>query len=175
MERLAEVLIVPAGPGDAADVARLHVEAWRETYAGILPGPYLRAMNPRTHARRWRLQLTAAKPGDVVLLAEGPGGLIGYCAGAVEGPEAEIYTLYLLKSAQRSGVGRRLLGAAARVLALRGAASLELEVLSENRPARGFYEHLGGKNAGERPVRGWGGGLMETIYHWHDITTLFGG
>ncbi len=172
MERLADCLIVPAGPGDAADLARLHVESWRETYAGILPWPYLKAMNAGVHARRWRSQLTAAKAGEVVLLAEGPGGLIGYCAGAVDGITAEVFTLYILKSAQRGGLGRRLFVAAARSLAAQGAGNLHLAVLSENRPARGFYEHLGGAFAGERPVRGWGGGLMETRYLWRDIGAL---
>ena len=172
MERLADYLIVPAGPGDAADLARLHVECWRETYAGILPWPYLKAMNTGVHARRWRSQLTAAKAGEVVLLAEGPSGLIGYCAGAVEDATAEIFTLYILRSAQRGGLGRRLLSAAAQGLTAQGARSLHLAVLSENRAARGFYEHLGGAFIGERPVRGWGGGLMEARYQWRDIRAL---
>ena len=44
----------------------------------------------------------------------GPGGLIGYCAGAFStgeesGGRAELVTLYLVRSAQRLGLGRRLL------------------------------------------------------------------
>ncbi len=173
MERLADCLIVPAGPGDSGPLARLHVTSWRETYLGVLPRPYLEAMNPDVHARRWRRQLSAPRSGEVVLLAEEPGGLVGYCAGACEGATAEVFTLYVLRSAQRLGVGRRLLGATARALAAQGAGSLELSVLSENRPARGFYEHLGGLRGGERPVKGWGGGLLETRYGWRDIGALF--
>src|SRR5580704_15991591 len=144
MERLIDCVILPAGPADADDLARVHIKAWRETYAGLLPDRYLAAMNPKVHARRWRLQLTRARAGEVVLAAEGAGGLVGYCAGSVPGgpgdaAEAEIFTLYLLKSVQRRGLGRRLLEAAARALAAQGATSLRLWVLNANHPAHAFY------------------------------------
>jgi len=179
MERLADCLILPAGPADADALARLHVATWRETYAGLLPGGYLAAMNAKVHARRWRLQLTRARAGEVVLAAEGAGGLVGYCAGAVpglsgQGAAAEIFTLYLLRSVQRMGLGRRLLKAAALALAGQGATSLTLWVLNKNLPARAFYERNGGRAAAQRPVRGWGGDLMETAYLWDDIRQVGG-
>ena len=144
MERLADTVIFPAGPGDAAALAKVHIESWRETYRGLLPQAYLASMDPRIHARRWRLQLTRARPQDLVLAAEGRGGLIGYCAGAMSTGEAsasraEVFTLYLVLSAQRAGLGRRLLTSAARVFSARGARSLELWVLNGNTRARGFY------------------------------------
>ena len=37
--------IVPAGPGDAAELALVHVQAWRETYPGVLPAAYLARMS----------------------------------------------------------------------------------------------------------------------------------
>ena len=33
--------IRPATPADAAEIARVHVASWRETYAGVLPGAVL--------------------------------------------------------------------------------------------------------------------------------------
>ncbi len=177
MERLADTAIFPPGPGDAAGLARVHVQSWRETYRGLLPGAYLAAMDARIHARRWRLQLTRARPDELVLAAEGPGGLIGYCAGAFStgeesGGRAELFTLYLVRSAQKTGLGRRLLTSAARVFSARGARRLGLWVLNGNTGARGFYHHLGGRAGPERPVSGWGGGFRETAYVWEDITTL---
>ena len=82
-QALDEVFIVPAGPGDAAELARVHVRAWRETYHGLLPAAYLDRMNVVSHARRFRDQLIAAPPGEVVLAAEGAGGLVGYCGAAI--------------------------------------------------------------------------------------------
>jgi ribosomal protein S18 acetylase RimI-like enzyme len=174
MERLVDCLILPAGPADAEALARVHVRAWRETYAGLLPAGYLAAMNARVHARRWRLQLARARSGEAVLAAEGPGGLVGYCAGAVptgqeSEEEAEIFTLYVLKAAQHLGLGRRLFAATARVLAAQGATSLRLWVLNGNRAAAAFYARNGGRKGETRPVRGWGGDLMETVWRWDDI------
>lgn len=176
MERLAETNIIPAGPGDAAALAEVHVRAWRETYAGLLPAQYLARMNTAVHATRWRRQLSRARAGDVVLAAEGPEGLVAYCAGALLTNsairEAEIFTLYVLRSAQGLGLGKRLLGAAARVLEAETARSLRLWVLSGNVRAREFYAHLGGVQVAERPVSGWGGGLSEVAFRWRDIRAL---
>lgn len=174
MERLASYNILPAGPGDAAALARVHVRSWRETYAGLLPEPFLAQMNPGVYARRWRRQLMTANASDLVLCAEGAGGLVGYC-GATEGSNgAEVSTLYVVRPAQRRGVGKRLLSSAARVMASRGAFSLHLWVLSTNAKAREFYEHLGGTAVEERRVSGWDGAYRETAYSWPDIRKLAG-
>jgi ribosomal protein S18 acetylase RimI-like enzyme len=173
MERLAEFVIVPAGPGDAAALAEVHVKAWRETYRGLLPDLYLERMSVAQHAQRWRRQLTRARTGEVVLAAEGPRGVIGYCAGAVVGgAEAEIFTLYLIKAAQGGGLGRRMLEMTALALAAQGARSLRLWVLNGNDRAMGFYEHLGGVAVSERPSPGWSGAMRETAFRWSDIRAL---
>ena len=181
MQRLDAYQIVPAGPGDAQALGEVHVLSWRETYPGLLPAAYLARMDPRLHARRWRGQLMAARPGEVVLAAEGRDGVVGYCAGmagdktqGAEDRSAEVHTLYVVRAAQNRGVGRGLLGAAARTFQAIGATSLHLWVLRDNAPARAFYAHLGGLAVAERPVRGWGGGLTEVAYRWTDITALAG-
>lgn len=173
MQRLAQSLIVPAGPGDADALARLHVATWRETYPGLLPAGYLAAMDEERHARRWRGQLKSVDRPAPVLLAEQRGGLVGYCAaGRARGGEAEVFTLYLLRRVQAAGLGARLLRAMARVLKGDGARALHLWVLSNNRDARGFYDRMGGEVGLSRPVAGWGGGLMETRYRWRNIDIL---
>ncbi|MBV8592935.1 MAG: GNAT family N-acetyltransferase [Caulobacteraceae bacterium] len=173
MERLAHYVITAAGPGDAAELARVHVAAWRESYAGLLPARYLAAMEPLRFETRWRRQLTRAPMAEAILLAEGRDGAVGYCAGALVGTGlAEVSTLYLLRAAQGHGLGRRLLGGVARVLKARGATSLRLWVLRGNDGAAGFYRRLGGVPGAHRPVRGWGDGHEEQAYAWADIETL---
>ena len=175
MERLADTIIVPAGPGDAGGLARVHVQSWRESYSELLPAGYLERMNSALYARRWRQQLTRARAGELVMVAEGPDGLIGYCAGmfnAAASPWAEIYTLYLLREAQGFGLGRRLMATAARAFQSQGAQSLSLWVLTGNTRAQRFYAHLGGSTVAERAVRGWGGGLTELRFEWNDIAAL---
>ena len=179
MEGLLDYAIVPAGPGDAAELGRVHVKSWRETYPGLLPQAYLAAMRPQVHARRFYRELIRAREGDAVLLAEGADGAVGYAAGVMltghgRAADAEVHTLYVLREAQGAGVGRALLGASARVYRARGAKSLMLFVLSGNTAARGFYEHLGGEAFTEVPSKGWGEGLTETAYRWKDIGQLAG-
>lgn len=168
--------IVPAGPSDARDIARVHVRSWRETYAGLLPAPFLAAMNADVHARRWRTSLMEPGPDDVVLLAEGREGIVGYCSA---GPsrfrlpgEAEIATLYVLRRAQGEGLGRRLVQDAARALAAHDARSLVISVLEDNLKARAFYAHLGGRAEEPRADRGPGGLVYEVDYRWPDIRAL---
>ncbi len=173
MQRLANAMIVPAGPGDADALAKLHVETWRETYVGLLPAGYLGAMDVRRHARRWRAQLAASVKPAPVLVAEQRGGLVGYCAGGrARDDDAEVFTLYVLKRAQGGGLGAELLCDMARVLKAGGARSIHLWVLAGNVRAKAFYHHLGAAPDRSRPVAGWGGGLTETRYLWRSIDTL---
>ncbi|HWA62438.1 MAG TPA: GNAT family N-acetyltransferase [Caulobacteraceae bacterium] len=177
MERLAQHVILPAGPADAAALGDVHVKSWRETYRGLLPEAYLAAMRPEIYAARWRRQLAGLNAGEVVLAVEGAHGLVGYSAGALLSgerrlAECEVFTLYLVKAAQGRGLGARLLGAMASTLQAAGAGSMVIWALSANRGARQFYVHLGGAEIAERPVQGWGGGLVETAYRWDDIARL---
>jgi ribosomal protein S18 acetylase RimI-like enzyme len=167
--------ISPAGPGDAVDLARVHVEAWRETYPGLLPQVYLDRMSVASHARRWRFRLMNGA--EVTLAAETPEGLVGYCSGdwtrgGARPGEAEIATLYVLRRAQRAGLGRRLLTGTARALAARGASSLVIWVLRDNAGARRFYEALGGVCERERDEPIAGGLVTSVAYRWSDIEAL---
>jgi ribosomal protein S18 acetylase RimI-like enzyme len=179
VEGLLDYVISPAGPADAAELARVHVRAWRETYPGLLPQTALNRMSIAVHARRFGQSLTRAKPGEVTLLAEGAQGGVGYASGALLGGEgraadAEVFTLYLVRAAQGGGLGKALLRATARVLKAEGARSLMLFVLSRNEMARGFYERLGGEAFAEVASNGWGEGQTETAYRWPDIDALAG-
>ena len=177
MESLLDYVISPAGPADAAELARVHVRSWRETYPGILPQAALNRMNVAAHARRFRLELTRAQKGQATLIAEGVDGGVGYASGAVlsgdgRAADAEVFTLYVLRSAHGLGVGRALLQAQARVLRSEGAKSLMLFVLTRNERARSFYERLGGEAFAEVASNGWGQGLTETAYRWPEIGSL---
>lgn len=168
MQHQLAYAISPAGPGDALDLARVHVASWRETYPGILPRAYLDAMSVQRHARLWRRRLMGAE--EVTLAAEGVEGLVGYCSGGVwrgrEDGLCEITTLYVLREAQGTGLGRRLLTDTARVLAARGAISLIIWVLRDNARARGFYEHLGGKLDAARGETVGGQVIPSVAYRW---------
>ena len=174
-----QFVLFPPGPADAEALGLVHVTSWRETYRGLLPDAYLARMSQEAHTRRFARALLHPGPDDVTLAAADRWGIVGYAQG---GPsrrgragEAEVATLYLLKSAQNRGVGARLLIQAARALAASGATSLVVSVLRDNVAARGFYEHLGGEPEPARMEPGPGGGsYWEVAYRWADITRLTG-
>jgi ribosomal protein S18 acetylase RimI-like enzyme len=169
-------VVFPAGPTDAEALARVHVQAWRETYRGMLPDAFLARMSEAGFTRRFRRDL--ADPRAVILAGADRAGIVGYVMGGAsrrgtEG-EAEVSLLYLLREAQGAGLGRALLEGAARTLADQGATSLMISVLRENAPARRFYEHLGGAPEPPRREPGPGGQLLyEVAYRWADIASLF--
>jgi ribosomal protein S18 acetylase RimI-like enzyme len=167
-------VIFPAGPSDAADLARVHVASWRETYRGLLSDAFLARMSEPGFARRFARDL-ASPDRSVTLAAASRHGLVGYAQGGRSrvGGEAEVATLYVLRQAQGHGVGARLMADMARALAARGATSLVISVLRDNIRARGFYEHLGGEPEAPRREPGPGGGLLyEVAYRWPDISVL---
>jgi len=177
VEGLLDFVVSPAGPADAAELARVHVRSWRETYPGLLPQQALDRMSLPVHARRFRAELTHPRPGRAILIAEGPAGAVGYAScglltGDARAADAEVHTLYVLRAAQGAGVGRALMRGAARMLRAQGAGSLMVFVLTRNAPARRFYERLGGETFAEVTSSGWGADLTETAYRWTDIAVL---
>ncbi|WP_216323974.1 GNAT family N-acetyltransferase [Deinococcus aestuarii] len=171
-------LVRPAVPADAPGLAHVHVTSWRETYTGLMPEDFLtRATGEVARERRegfWARHLSA-ETGEIVLVAEREGKVVAFASGgpAREHPgfDAELYTLYALKSAHGQGIGRALVSAVARELQARGFRSLALWVLDQN-PTRAFYAHLGGREAGERTEPLPGGELREVRMVWDDLAQL---
>jgi ribosomal protein S18 acetylase RimI-like enzyme len=92
-------------------------------------------------------------PGLSFLLAEESGAVLGHLlANAQRPPRLVISRLYVLPSAQRRGIGRRLIEDA--VARHPGASELFLEVEAENAKGIGFYRREGFEVVGERVQAG---------------------
>jgi GNAT superfamily N-acetyltransferase len=173
------LLVRPATPADAPGIAHVHVTSWRETYTGLMPEDFLARMTDLAARERreafWTRHL-GDETAEVVLVAEQAGEVVAFASGGPArdhpGVDAELFTLYALKSAQGQGVGRALVSAVARELQARGFRSLALWVLASN-PTRAYYAHLGGREDGEKrgPLPG-GGELREVRMVWDDLTRL---
>lgn len=167
-------LIRPAALPDAARLGQLHVEIWRASYRGILPGPYLDSLSDVRHAAFWARILDDPDRAAGVFVAEVQHeGVVGF---ADSGPErgggpgwGEVMALYLLPGWQRQGLGRRLVAACSEHLLHHGHDALAIWALRDN-PARRFYEAIKGRAAESRPTRIGGAVLIEQCYRWPDIT-----
>lgn len=125
----------------------MHVQAWRETYAGLLPQAMLDGLSVEERVALWRTLLEAGGP--TVLVAENDGEIVGFgSAGPARetllGTSGEVTAIYLLDSVKRMGIGSRLMRRLFDALAADGHDTAGLWALESNRPAIAFYEAMGG-------------------------------
>ncbi len=165
--------IRPADVDDAPAIARVHVDTWRGSYVGIVPQRYLDSMTVQNRTFVWIRLLERRGPDFLTLVSEDHDRrIIGFVsAGAMRHDDtrfaAEISSLYVLSSHQRSNHGRRLFMAAANRLASGGHKGLFVWVLAES-PSRHFYENLGGEVVAESTREFAGAPLRMLGYGWHE-------
>ena len=141
---MGQITIRVARPGDARSIARLDIETWRTTYAGMLSTSYLVGLSERRRELGWR-GVILREPRDVRVAVDASGAILGF--GSC-GPSrdhffsGEVFTLYVAPDWQNQGIGRRLLIALFRRLVAAGRRSAIVWVLRDN-PSRFFYERLG--------------------------------
>ena len=163
---------------DAAAIARVHVESWRSTYAGMLPEKMLLKLSSAEHESRWwRHVLGRFRRNHFVYVAESDvDGVIGFgSAGSSRDRElhhtGEVYALYVLDEYHGAGVGKGLFLALSERLGKERGPSMVVWVLSTN-PSRYFYETLGGRRIATRKDRMGGVEIEETAYGWNDVSEL---
>ena len=162
-------------PTDAEAIAAVHVQAWRETYTGLLPETVIARNTPERRHALWREVLESGTR-DLVVAHDGRDAVVGFASGgpmppsvrgraAIAGYDAYLDAIYLVRSAQGRGRGRALLAALVERLRARGLHALAFHVVATN-DAVCFYEHLGaqfihaeplaeGLDEGEQLAYGW--------------------
>lgn len=169
---------------DAEAIAAVHVTAWKESYTGLVPAEMLASLSVAERADRWRRILGKPDPAiaTAAFVACEPGGTVmGFSscglqrsadlAGRAFG--GEFQAIYVLRAAQRRGMGRALMGAMAQNLMNRGLQGGALWVLAGNQPATNFYDALGGAVVAEREnKRGEDTVLAEIAYGWANVASL---
>lgn len=162
---------------DASGIARVHVDSWRTTYAGIVPDDYLASLRYQQRTNVWDSILRDAAQRQFVYVAENEEQeIVGFVAGGPDREhnppyQAELYTIYILQEYQGQGIGRRLVRAFVEQLLQAGMKSMLLWVLAQN-PARRFYEALGGRYIKSSPFAIGGATLEEVAYGWEDVSVL---
>jgi GNAT superfamily N-acetyltransferase len=162
---------------DAPAIAQVRVDAWRTTYKGLIPDTYLAAMTVEESALLWDRVLTAAPNTTNTFVAELDGRVVGFASGLMlaepkHGFDADLSAVYLDRSVQRAGLGKRLVATVAAAQRSHGATGLLVWVIAGNKGARAFYESLGAELIIEQPFTWDGMDLVEAGYGWRDLDAL---
>lgn len=166
-----EILIRAARPVDARRIARLDVETWRATYAGILATSFLVGLSATRRELGWATVIER-EPRDVCVAVGGDGDILGFgsCGRCRPGtPYAgEVFTLYVAPDWQNQGIGRALLLALFARLVAQGCGSAIIWVLRDN-PGRFFYQRLGGHEVQRKIFTVGGKRIGAAGYAWRDL------
>lgn len=166
-----EIGIRMARSGDAAAIAEIYVDSWRETYAGLLPSSALIRMSKTDQARSWQRNLEQASLRSPIFVAsDASSNLYGFVSA---GPsrdaslrhDSEIYTLYVAPGFVGQGIGTALMSSVFRLFARSSYKGMIIWALAAN-PSRFFYEAMGGKLVAERMHPVWGETYREIAYGW---------
>jgi ribosomal protein S18 acetylase RimI-like enzyme len=138
----------------------------------LLAEEFLAALSEHGYSERWERVIRDGA--SLVFVAEDAGEVVGFASGGREragetGYAGELYAIYLLESAQRSGLGRELFRAIVEGLREMELADLIIWVLRDNQPARRFYERLGGVYVRTQPITIGPSTLEEVSYGWRRL------
>ena len=171
------VTIREAKGTDAAAIARIDVDAGHTTYTGIMLQEYL---DSRTYEQRTMVWLSRYSNANklwngwfIYVAANNEGEVIGFAGGGpqhgdIQGYSGELAFIYLLKSFQRHGIGRQLIGVIVKRLKQQGHNSMLVWVFAQNLH-RSFYEALGRQTIGEKEANYGGKNIKEIAYGWQDL------
>jgi L-amino acid N-acyltransferase YncA len=128
-------VVRPATVEDAAGIARVHIEAWRETYSRLVEQGEFDDLSIERRTERWSRIIDSGE--SQVWVAETAGAIVGFSSSASRDSAAprplELESIYLLGDQHGSGAGQALLDAAI------GDSSAFLMVAEGNPRAREFY------------------------------------
>ena len=112
MSESPAILYREATVADSYAVAQVHVQSWRDSFAGLVPQSFLDGMSVEQRAKAFASRVTNGF--YKMFLAEAQGrGVVGFMdigkSRDSQWPyEAELYAIYILKEFQRQGVGQEL-------------------------------------------------------------------
>ncbi len=157
---------------DIPQIARVHVESWQKSFAGLVPQEYLENMSveKRVKAFEQRISQTSFYK---IFVAETPGNeIVGFADfGEPRGENlfaAELYAIYFLPKFQREGIGGNLFKLCQKEMLANGINSMCLDAL-EISPYRHFYEKMGGQIVGEDKHDLAGVEFKTLIYGWKNL------
>jgi GNAT superfamily N-acetyltransferase len=146
VEHARDVFVRSASVGDAEAIGRIHVDAWRRTYAGQMDPEFLAWMDAAHQAEMWGTRTQG--PGRVAV-AERAGATGGFVANGDRPDDdlptstGQVYAIYVDPPVQGTEVGAALMNYAVADLGASGYDAAVLWALASDPVARTFYERGG--------------------------------
>lgn len=135
---------------DAPQLAEVATLAWQVGFRGLLPQPFLDALDPVESRDRWETDLSPGRAGPPhFLVAQMQGVVCGFSVFGSSrdddaGPSvAELFALHVIPTCWGRGVGATLLRHTLEQLEAWGFVEASLWVIDGNLRARRFYKHQG--------------------------------
>ncbi|MEK5393805.1 GNAT family N-acetyltransferase [Margalitia sp. FSL K6-0131] len=157
---------------DIKGLARVHYESWKTTYSGIFSEETLTNRTYEKVLSNWRPRLENRNEKYQCYLAETEEGeIVAFAECGVERTnnfqiEGELYTLYILESFQKKGIGTLLFKKVIEHLSNHNIHSVMAWVIKDNE-SRKFYERHGGEVIGEQLIGDTG--ILEVAYAWKNL------
>ncbi len=171
---MSKFTIRPALSEDASAIAKVHIQAWQETYAGLIPQNYLDQLPSKYESRMNNWKNIIATTDRYVWVAENANGIVGFISF---GPprdlnreeHIELEAIYLLASEKNKKLGFSLLSIGFNKMRDLGYKKCYCWVLEGN-PTIKFYERTSAKFSSQVKQLELGGVLLnELVYDWDNL------
>lgn len=148
---------------DLVEVAKIKVEAWQDSYKGIVDNNYLNNMDYKRTAEKWEKNFND----ENFIVAIVDNQIVGFCRYGDRIDElerfieydGEIYAIYIKSDYKRRGIGRKFVNYAIQDLKKQGKKKVIIWCLEQNKGAKKFYSSINGKYLGEKDAN-----IGNTIY-----------
>lgn len=141
---------------DAVDVAKIHVRAWQESYAGVIEDNYLANLSFQDRLVLREKILANNSQNELHLVVLFNNEIIGFCdAGkdfSITDGVGELYAIYLLDKYKGHKLGLQLFSHVKHHFQVLGLSQFVAWVLEDNLSACEFYAKLGGEIIGSKSV-----------------------
>ena len=143
-----QIIYRKATTKDALGVAKVHVESWHKSFAGIVPQEFLDNLTVEKREAAFR-QGFAENEYKMFVAETAADGIVGFADFGIAresnlGFEAELYAIYLLPEFQGKKIGEHLFKLCQNEMISDGITSMYLMALAIS-PYKSFYDKMGGK------------------------------